>query len=73
MAPLWSIASHWSLRSDARAGSAFCSTERYTSIGPEPRQTLRPVGTSADCRIAMVGAVCGVGLGAGLKTACVWF
>ena len=30
-------------------------------------------GTSADCRIAAVGAACGDGLGTGLKTACVSF
>ncbi len=30
-------------------------------------------GTSADCKIAAVGAACGDGLGTGLKTACVSF
>src|SRR5690349_8758675 len=37
---------HWLAARAPMVASAWASEARYTSIGPEPRQTLRPEGTS---------------------------
>src|SRR5438105_9665108 len=68
-APWLSRSSHSPLSRDARSESELASTARYTSSGPDPMHGFTVAGTSADCRMAAVGAACGEGLGAGLKTA----
>jgi hypothetical protein len=66
MAPLrapWACSCrHWLLARAPTAASARVSDVRYTSMGPDPRHTLRPAGTSLGWRVATVAVTCGVGL-----------
>src|SRR2546427_8592071 len=71
VAPRVCMTVHWSVARLASVASAVASTDRYTSIGPDPTQTLSVGGTSADWRIAAVGRVWGDGPAIGLKAGCV--